>query len=92
VALADHVVLVGTPEVEPALATAVEAALREAGHAVSLVLARAIAEPPPRLAHALVVPESRLAAQLTLAGRGPRGALAAPIAELAERSLEHARR
>lgn len=86
-ALADHVVLVASPDVEPALAVAVEGSLRAAGRGVSLVIARVAAEPPPELAHALVVSEARLAAQLTLACREPRGALAPVAAELAERCL-----
>ena len=86
-ALADHVVLVCPPDVEPALAAAVETTLRRAGQYVSLVLNRVIEEPPARLAHALLVPDSRVAAQLTLACREPRGALAEAAAELAERSL-----
>jgi hypothetical protein len=90
VALAHHVVLVCAPDVEPALTSAVESALRGAGHSVSLVLNRVVGEPPPGLEHALEVPESRLAAQLTLACREPRGALAAVAVELAERSLEEA--
>jgi hypothetical protein len=90
VALADHVVLVCAPDLEPALASAVESALRGAGHAVSLVLNRTVEEPPPGLEHALEVPESRMAAQLTLACREPRGALGDAAAELAARSLEEA--
>lgn len=87
VALADHVVLVTPPDVEPALALAVEGSLRAAGRGVSLVIARAAEEPPPELGHALIVREARLAAQLTLACREPRGALAPAAAELAERCL-----
>jgi hypothetical protein len=92
VGLADHVVLVAPPDVEPSLAAAVEAAQRADGHAVALVLNRVLGDPSPELAHAVVVPESRLAAQLTLTCRTPRGPLAAPASELAERSLAVVRR
>jgi hypothetical protein len=87
VALADHVVLVAAADVEPALAGAVASSLRAGAHSISLVVSRVLAEPPPELAYALTVPESRLAAQLSLACREPRGALAPVAAELAERSL-----
>ena len=87
VALADHVVLVASPDVEPALALTVEGSLRAAGRGVSLVIARSVEEPPPELGHGLTVPESRLAAQLTLACREPAGALAPTAVELAERCL-----
>jgi hypothetical protein len=92
VALSDHVVLVCPADLEPALALAVEAALRGDGHAVTVVLNRVVGEPPGELAHALAVPEARLAAQLTVACRDPRGALGAVAAELAERSVEEAGR
>jgi hypothetical protein len=91
-ALADQVVLVCPPDVEPALASAVEAALRAGDHAVALVVNRATEEPPEALAHALLVAESRLSAQLTLACREPWGALAGIAAELAARATAEARR
>ena len=86
VALCDYVVLVAPAEVEPALVGAVEASLRADGASISTVIGR-VAGDPPDLAHALIVSESRLAAQLTLACREPRGALAGVAVELAERSL-----
>ena len=91
VALSDHVVLVCPPDVEPALCLAVESALRGDGHAVTPLLNRALSEPGEELSHAVVVPEARLAAQLTFACREPRGELGAAIAELAGRSLMEAR-
>jgi hypothetical protein len=91
VALADHVVLVSTADVEPALVEAVESSLRGADRAASLVVSRLLGDPPAALEDALAIPESRLAAQLTLAAREPRGALGAVVAELAERSLAEAR-
>jgi hypothetical protein len=90
VALADHVVLVCRSEVEPALAIAVEQSLRAGDRAVSLVVNRAVEELPDELAHALAVPESRVAAQLTHGCREPRGALARVAEELAERSIVEA--
>jgi hypothetical protein len=92
--LADYVVLVGSPEVERSLAVAVESSLARAGHVVDLALTRvedldaAAAELPA----ALLVGESRLAAQVALACREPRGPFAAPIAELAERCRARAPR
>ena len=87
VALADHVVVVAGVDAEPALVAAVAVSLRETGVSASTVLNRVSGDPPSDLAHALVVPESRLAAQLTLACREPRGPLAQVAGELAERSL-----
>jgi hypothetical protein len=91
VALADQVVLVCPPALEPALCLAVETALRADGHSVTPLVNRALSEPGEALAHAVVVPDSRLAAQLTLACRDPRGELGRAIAEVAERSLQEAR-
>ena len=87
VALADHVVLVATPDVEAALARAAEESLRRAGASLSTVIARVAGDPPAGPSHALIVPESRLAAHLTLACREPRGTLGEVATELAERSL-----
>jgi hypothetical protein len=87
VALADHVVLVVPPDIEPALATTVEASLRADERSLSLVVNRALGDPPPELGHALVVPEARLPAQLASACRDPRGPLREVATELAERSL-----
>lgn len=87
VALADHVAVVAPADVEPALLRAVEVSLREGGASISTVLSRMAGEPPPGLEHVLVVPEARVAAQLTLACREPIGALVAIATELAERSL-----
>lgn len=86
-ALAGHVVLVASPNVEPALAGAVESSLRAEGHGVTLVVNRAVGEPRPELERALVIPEARLAASLSRACREPRGPFAAVATELAERCL-----
>lgn len=86
-AIADHLVIVGGPAVEPALATALAASL--AAHAPSrpLVVAnRASDREGPWAGRAdLLLPESRLGAQLALAGREPRGALGRAIADLVDR-------
>jgi hypothetical protein len=91
---ADLVVLVASPAVEVALVAAVEASLITAGRRVEVVLNRVDAADPsgeqPASAHAaeasrLEIGESRLAAQLALACREPRGPFARPIAELADR-------
>lgn len=90
---ADVVVLVASPAVEPALATAVEASLVVAGHRVEVVANRVQAgdgdldgaPPSVGLGPPLTIAESRLAAQLALACREPRGPFAEPIAELADR-------
>jgi hypothetical protein len=86
-AIADHAVLACPPDIEPALAAAVETSLRAGGCGVSLVVCRAAEAPPAGLSHALAVPDSRLSAALTLACWEPRGALAYVVQELAERSL-----
>ena len=96
---ADVAVLVASPVVEPALVAAVEASLTAAGHRVEVVANRVdpadagrerredpAARRALRFAGApLAIAESRLAAQLALACREPRGPFAVPIAELAER-------
>lgn len=91
-AFADHVALIVPPDVEPALAATVEASLRGADRGVSLVVNRALEDPPADLRAPLVIPESRLAARAALGCRDPRGALAEPIAELADRCLAEMRR
>jgi hypothetical protein len=96
-ALADRVVLAGSPVVEPALADVGAACLARLGHAPLVVLNRA--RPPEgghdgscaaeRLAGWLArevqrLPESRMGAQLALGGREPRGELGRAIAALAD--------
>jgi hypothetical protein len=98
---ADLAVLVASPAVEPALAGAVETSLAAAGHRVELVMNRVDPiEAPPRgdepfggqaIGEPLRIGESRLAAQLALACREPRGPFARPIAELADRCRASAR-
>jgi hypothetical protein len=96
-ALADRVVLVAGPGVEPALGAVASGCLARHGHAPLLVLNRA--EPPAgepgterledlhsgwlaRGVHRL--PESRMGAQLASGGREARGDLGRAIAELAD--------
>jgi hypothetical protein len=84
-ALADQVVLVATPAVEPALAAVAGDCLERLGHEPIVVLNRAEAtgrESPLEGAHPL--PDARMGAQLALGGREPRGELGRAIAELAD--------
>jgi hypothetical protein len=87
-AIADHAALVARPDVEAALVATVERSLRAGGIGVTLVMNRSLGEPDD--GRAVPIAESRLAARAALACRGPRGAFAAPIAELAERCLAEA--
>ena len=88
-ALADRVVLVGAPAVEPALASVATECLARLGHEPIVVLNRSVPEAeagPPGWAGraARVLPESRMGAQLALGGREPRGELGRAIGELAD--------
>ena len=84
-AVADQLILVATPRLEPALATAASACLSRVGRApVSCVLNRAREDERWRTRASVLVPESRLGAQLALGGREPRGLLGAAIVELAD--------
>jgi hypothetical protein len=84
-ALADEVVVVAAPSVEPSLAAVAADCLdREP----VVVLNRAAAPPEigrwsGRIVYPL--PQSRMGAQLALSGREPRGALGEAVAELADR-------
>lgn len=91
-ALADRVILVATPGIEPALAGVAADCLRRVGHEPLVALNRAppALAPDPSLpdwstrpAHPL--PESRMGAQLAHGGREPRGELGKAIADLADR-------
>ena len=86
-ALADQVVLVATPAVEPALAAVAGDLIvtMTPGHEPIVVLNRAEAtgrESPLEGAHPL--PDARMGAQLALGGREPRGELGRASAELAD--------
>lgn len=85
--VADHAVLVASPAVEPALATAVAASLARIGPPPAVVLNRAAEGDAGRerwsgRATALVG-RSVAGARMALAGRNPRGALGAGLAEIA---------
>jgi hypothetical protein len=81
--VADRVVLVASPDVEPALAGVLARSLARIGAETVIVLNRAPAETGRWAGAALVVPESRLGAQLSAAGHEHHGELGAAIDELA---------
>lgn len=92
-ALADRVLLIATPVIEPALASAGAACLARLGHAPLLVLNRD--DEPEGKAHGISranwlergvhrLPESRMGAQLAAGGREARGELGRAVAELAD--------
>jgi hypothetical protein len=84
VSLADHVVLVAAPRVEPALARVVAASLPLRGSEPITALNRAL-EPDRWEARAtLLLPESRMGAQLALGGHEARGELGRAVARLAD--------
>jgi hypothetical protein len=84
-ALADAVVLVAAPSVEPALADVVATSLSRDGRMPAILLNRAL-EPGPWGARedVLTVGDARLGARLALAGRDPTPGLARPVAALAD--------
>jgi hypothetical protein len=87
-ALADELIVVASPSVEPALAGVAADCLARVDREPIVVLNRAGSPPDAgrwkgRIAYAL--PESRMGAQLALGGREPRGALGRAIAGLADR-------
>lgn len=88
-ALADCVVLVADPSVEPSLVLAVETSLAQAGRVVEIAFTK-VEDAEATLPGAVAIGDSRLAAQVALAGRDPRGPFAEPIAELARRCLRTA--
>jgi hypothetical protein len=81
--LADLVVLVGSPDTEPALAAVLADSLDRYGPRPLVVLNRAGRDGGRWVGRgALEIPESRLGAQLATCGRDPRGALARAVSEL----------
>lgn len=88
-AIADHVVLVSPPAVEPALAAVVAASLGRIGPS-PLVLVNRLADPAGEEADrwagraALTVPDSRAGARLALVGRDAGGELASAARALAD--------
>ena len=85
--IADHVLLVAAPGLEPALSQVVAGCLSRVGREPLVVLNRASEQEEERWAARahLVLPESRMGAQLALAGCEPHGALGLAVAELADR-------
>jgi hypothetical protein len=82
---ADHVLLVASPKVEPALAVVAAAALGRLGSEPTLVLNR-VPDPGEWLEHpAHRLPESRAGARVALAGRESRRGLGPAVAALADR-------
>jgi Mrp family chromosome partitioning ATPase len=78
-ALADRTVIVAGPRVEPSLAQVVASSLERSGRAPAILANRVEEAERWQPIGALVVPESRVAAVLALAGREPRGALGAAV-------------
>jgi hypothetical protein len=83
-AIADSVVMVATPALEPSLADVVGASLSRDGRTPPTVLNRAVDLEAWSGRDALIVPEARLGARLALAGRDPTPGLARPIGYLAD--------
>jgi hypothetical protein len=84
-ALADRIVLVANPGVEPALAAVAAGCLPAGGAEPLVVLNRGSGATGWEDRAALELPESRMGAQLALGGREPRGELGRALAELADR-------
>ena len=85
-AIADHVVMVGSPSTEPSLAAVLGQSLSQVGPRPVAVLNRAGVDEERWAGRAeLELPESLMGARVVLAGREPRGALGRAVGELAER-------
>jgi hypothetical protein len=82
-ALAGSVVICGSPKVEEALAPVVAASLARVGPEPLIVLNRAAVGVEWQVAD-VALPETRLGAQLALAGRDARGELGRAVASLAD--------
>lgn len=88
-ALADHVLLVGSPGTEPALAALLAESLGRVGPEPVAVLNRAGRDCERWAGRcAAEIPDSRIGARLALAGREPRGGLGEAIGGLVERCGE----
>jgi hypothetical protein len=90
-ALADRVVLVATPAVEPALAPVAAGCIARLGQEPIVVLNReasgagsAVVGSVAERFQSHVLPHSRMGAQLAIGGREPRGELGRAVAELAD--------
>lgn len=84
VAIADLVLLIAAPGVEPALAAAVSSCVERLDGRASTVLNRFTAAVQPPCSAGVTLPESRMGAQLALAGRHARGRLGRAVGELAD--------
>lgn len=89
VSLADHVVLVASPEVEPALAAVAATSIGRVGPPPLVAVSRDLGEPGEEAdrwaARAdFAISESRAGARLALSGRDHRGALGPDLARLAD--------
>jgi hypothetical protein len=82
--VADHVLLVASPAIEPALADVVAQRVAGAAPDPIVVLNRAVEADRWDGRADVVLPESRLAAQRASAGREPRGAIGDLVARLAD--------
>jgi hypothetical protein len=82
-AVADRLLVVASPRVEPALAAAASACLARIGGEPLVVLNRRRPHDSWDGEAASELPESRMGAQLVLAGREPRGELGRAVAALA---------
>jgi hypothetical protein len=83
--LADQAVLVTSQGIEPALATVAAECVRRAGKDPVVALNRGKAQEGPDDPQTVVLPESRMGAQLALGGRQPRGDLGRAVSALADR-------
>jgi len=83
-AVLDRIVLVASPDLEPALAAAVAQTIAAVADPPVVVVNRA-RDHGPWLVHAdLLAPDSRVGARLALSGREPRGALGRAVEHLAD--------
>ena len=90
--VADHVLLVASPEVEPALAEVVAQSIARSAPEPTVVLDRALEDARWDARADVVLPESRLAARRAASGREARGEIGVAVSELAaalEGSLCH---
>jgi hypothetical protein len=90
--VADHVLLVASPEVEPALAEVVAQSIARSAPEPTVVLDRALEDARWDGRADVVLPESRLAARRAASGREARGEIGLAVGELAaalEGSLWH---
>ena len=83
-AMADTVMIVGTPAHEPSLSAVLAQSLARVGPEPVVVLNRGRGDEAWAGRQVQRLPESRMGAQLALAGREPRGELGRAVAELAD--------